>query len=198
MNSTALTCCGASAMIDALGQLFLQAKQSGRAVEIAGPQFAQVSLEQVGDARQRRLDRLDLLLFLDLEHDLDLEILHALAGGADQVDHHVRHFDKGRRLRRRRLGMHLLAMAAHEEEPAGASAEDGDEPEHGDDQLELALFGRQLCAIGRTFRLFVVRHCPARFHLGTNAVATSRAGTGPTTRYKAASAHALSMAATLR
>ena len=110
MNSTALTWIGRDRGVDPPGQFFLQAEQAGRAVEVAGAQFAQIGLEQIGDARQRRLDRLDLLLFLDLEHDLDLEILHALAGRADQVDHHVRHFDESRRLRRRRLGVHLLAV----------------------------------------------------------------------------------------
>src|SRR5687768_2881277 len=149
--------------IDALGQLLLEAKQTGRAVDVAGAQFAQIGLEQIGDARQRRLDRLELLLFLDLEHDLDLEVLHALAGGADQIDHHVRHFDKGRRLRRRRLGVLLLAVAAHQEEPARAGAKDGDEPDCGNDQLELALFCRgDFRAFGRAALCLVVRHCPAR------------------------------------
>src|SRR5438552_1161824 len=82
---------------------------------------------------------IDLLFFLDLEHDLDPEILHALAGRADQVDHHVGDFDKGRRLRRRRFGMHLLAVAAHEEEPAGAAAENRDKADQRNQQLQLAL-----------------------------------------------------------
>src|SRR4051812_8528538 len=58
--------------IDPLGQFFLETKQAGRAGEIGGPQFAQIGLKQIGDARQRRLDCLDLLVVLDLEHDLDL------------------------------------------------------------------------------------------------------------------------------
>src|SRR5471032_2282836 len=67
--------------VDPPGQFFLEAKQPRRTAEIGRPQFAQIGLEDIGDARQRRLDHLDLLLFLDLEHDLDLEVLHALAGG---------------------------------------------------------------------------------------------------------------------
>ncbi|GCC49583.1 hypothetical protein chiPu_0034015, partial [Chiloscyllium punctatum] len=46
--------------VDALGQLLLEAEQAGRAVEVARAQLAHIGLEQVGDARQRRLDRLDL------------------------------------------------------------------------------------------------------------------------------------------
>src|SRR5258705_508371 len=97
LNNTAPTCCGAR-VVDPLGQFLLEAKQPGRTVDVGGTQFAQVGLEQVGDARQVRLDRLDLLLVLDLEHDFDAEILHPLAGSPDQVDHHIGHFDKGRRL----------------------------------------------------------------------------------------------------
>src|SRR6266849_9137899 len=83
--------------VDPPGQLFLQAKQARGAVEVAGPQLAQVGLENIGDARHRRLDRLELPLLLDLEHDLDLEILHALAGRTAQIDQHVRHLEEYRR-----------------------------------------------------------------------------------------------------
>src|SRR6266849_1057856 len=83
--------------IDPPGQLFLEAKQAGGAVEIAGPQLAQIGLENIGDARHRRLDRLELPLLLDLEHDFDLEILHALAGLTAQIDQHVRHLEEYRR-----------------------------------------------------------------------------------------------------
>src|SRR5712671_7007119 len=103
--------------IDSPGQLFLEAKQAGGAVEVAGPQLAQVGLENIGDARHRRLDRLELLLLLDLEHDLDLEILHALAGRTAEVDQHVRHLEKHRRFCRRRLGVHVLAVVTEEQEP---------------------------------------------------------------------------------
>src|SRR4029079_17711771 len=157
-------------VVEALGQLFLEAKQPGRAVEVGGPQFAQVGLEQVGDARQVGLDGLDLLLFLDLEHDLDAEILHALARRADQIDHHVGHFEERRRLLRRRFGVLLLAMAAHHEEPgAAAGAEDGREAPHRDEKLDLALFRRCGFAVGRAFCLLVISHCPARFQSGMNA-----------------------------
>src|SRR5580693_2426929 len=59
-----------------LPAIFLDPKQARRSVEVAGTQFTQIGLENIGHARQRRLDRFDLLLFLDLEYDLDLEILH--------------------------------------------------------------------------------------------------------------------------
>src|SRR5258708_31222224 len=72
--------------IDPPGQFFLQAKQARGTVEIAHPQLAQIGLKNIGDARHRRLDRLELPLLLDLEHDLDLEILHALAGRTGQID----------------------------------------------------------------------------------------------------------------
>src|SRR5438105_13920402 len=65
--------------VDAPGQFLLEPEQPGRTVEIAGAQFPHVGLEDVSDARHARLDRLDLLLFLHLEDDLELEILHALA-----------------------------------------------------------------------------------------------------------------------
>src|SRR5579863_721235 len=65
--------------VDAPRQLFLETKQAGRAVKVCRAQFAQVGLENIGHARKRRLDRLDLLLFLDLEHELDLEVLHPFA-----------------------------------------------------------------------------------------------------------------------
>src|SRR6478672_8807965 len=95
--------------IDPPGQLFLQPKQAGGAVEVAGPQLAQVGLENIGEARHRRLDRLELLLLLDLEHDLDLEILHALAGRTAEVDQHVRHLEECRRFCRRCVGVHFVA-----------------------------------------------------------------------------------------
>src|SRR6516162_1971517 len=56
--------------VDPPRQFLLQAEQPGRAVEIGGSEFAQIGLEDVGDARHRRLDVLDLLLFLQLEDDL--------------------------------------------------------------------------------------------------------------------------------
>jgi hypothetical protein len=98
-------------------------------------------LKDIGDARHRRLDRLGLLLFLDLDHDLGLEILHALAGRADQVDQHFRHLDEDRRLdRRRRLRVHFLAVAAKEHVPGRRTEpEDADHGHRCDDQLELAL-----------------------------------------------------------
>src|SRR5438034_7180145 len=83
--------------IDPPGQLFFQPKQARGAIEVAGPQLAQIGLKNIGDARHRRLDRLELPLLLDLEHDLDLEILHALAGLTAQVDQHVRHLEEYRR-----------------------------------------------------------------------------------------------------
>src|SRR5689334_7415818 len=79
--------------VDAAGQLSLEAEQAGQAAEIANAQFPQVGLEDVGDARHARLDRLDLLVFLHLEDDLDLQVLHALARQPHQVDHDFRHID---------------------------------------------------------------------------------------------------------
>src|SRR5450631_239554 len=150
--------------VDPPGQFFLEAKQAGRAVEVGGPQFAQIGLKQIGDARHRRLDGLDLLLFLDLEHHLDLEILHALAGAADQIDQQVRHVDENRRFRRRRrLGMRFLAVTAKEEEPGRAAADDGEHRDRGDDQLELALRRRSLGGFRRAFCWFFICHRPVRF-----------------------------------
>src|ERR1700704_3911321 len=51
--------------VDPPGQFFLEAKQPRRTVEIGRPQFAQIGLENIGDARHRRLDQFELLLFLD-------------------------------------------------------------------------------------------------------------------------------------
>src|ERR1700730_15770762 len=129
--------------IDPPGQLFLETKQTRRAGEIGRPQLAQIGLEDIGNARHRRLDRLDQLFLFDLKHDLGLEVLHALAGRADQVDQHFRHVDENRRLRRSRLGVHLFAMASEEHEPGHRTAADNDEQAHrGDDDLELALGSR--------------------------------------------------------
>src|SRR5580692_2159893 len=146
--------------VDPPRQLFLEAKQSRRTVEVARPELAQVGLEDIGDPRHRRLDRLDLLLFLDLEHQLELEVLHALAGRAGQIDQHVRHFDEGRRLRRRRFGVHFrFVVMAEEQEPGrSTSAEDGEHADHDDHQLEFALgYGEAACGFRCAVRLFVVR-----------------------------------------
>src|ERR1700738_4429865 len=115
--------------IDPLGELFLETKQARRAGEIGRPQLAQIGLEDIGDARHRRLDRLDLLFLFDLEHDLGLEILHALAGRADQIDQHFRHLDEDRRLHhhRRRLRVHFFGVAAKEHEPGRGTAAKDDE-----------------------------------------------------------------------
>jgi hypothetical protein len=124
--------------------------------------------------------------------------LHPLAGSPDQVDHHIGHFDEGRRLRRRRFGVLFLAMAAHQEEPTGAGAEDCDETRHRNDQLELALFRRRgFCAVC-AFRLLIVSHCPARFDSEKRTRLPPAWVTMPPQREtKAASAHALSIRATL-
>src|SRR6266568_3358549 len=98
--------------IDPPGQFLLEPKQARGAVEIAHPQLAQVSLKNIGESRHRRLDGLELPLLLDLEHDLDLEILHALARRTAQVDQHVRHLEECRRFRRRCVGVHLVAGMA--------------------------------------------------------------------------------------
>src|SRR5882724_1065320 len=123
--------------IDAPGQLLLEAIQAGRAGEVARSQLAQIGLENVDDARQRRLDRLGLLFFLHLKHKLDLEVLHALAGRVDQIDQHVRHFDIGRRFRRRHLRVHVLAVMSQEKEPGRPATDDGKDRDRGDDQFEL-------------------------------------------------------------
>src|SRR2546429_5646279 len=102
--------------IDAPGQFLLEPKQARGAVEIAHPQLAQVSLKNIGEPRHRRLDGLELPLLLDLEHDLDLEILHALAGRPAQVDQHVRHLEEYRRFRPPRLRLQPVAWLADEPE----------------------------------------------------------------------------------
>src|SRR5258707_9278405 len=150
--------------VDPPGQLFLEAKQARGAVEIAHPQLAQIGLKNIGDARHGRLDRLDLPLLLDLKHDLDLEILHALAGRTAQIDQHVGHLEEYRRLCRRGVGVHLVAVAK-EQEPARHRA--ADHQQHGpgrDHQLEPALWRPDL---RRRFRHvavhpFVFSHRPAR------------------------------------
>src|SRR6266436_5396086 len=150
--------------VDPAGQFFLEPKQARGAVEVGRAQFAHVGLEDVGDARHRGLDRLDLLLFLDLEHDLHFQILHTLARRTDQVDQHVRHFNERRRLYRRRLGVFLLVVMAEEKKPArGAAAKHGQRADHDDDEFELAL-GRGDClgTISRSaFRLIVLSHGPS-------------------------------------
>src|SRR4051812_39351310 len=149
--------------IDAAGQLFLEAEQSARAVEVAGAQFAQVSLEDVGDARHRRLDRLDLLLFLHLEDDLDLEILHALAGQPCKVDHDLRHVDVDRWLGSGHFRVLFALALGHQHPAADAAAHDDEETDRGNDQLELAFFRRS--ALGgfrrRAAAFVIISHRPA-------------------------------------
>src|SRR6266849_2361382 len=149
--------------IDPPGQFLLEPKQACGAVEIAHPQLAQVSLKNIGDARHRRLDRLDLPLLLDLEHDLDLEILHALAGRTAEVDQHVRHLEEYRRFCRRGISVHLVAGMAEEQQPGRGN--DDHHQQHGrgrDHQLELALGCRACHSLrGATVCLLVVCHRPA-------------------------------------
>src|SRR3984893_15465325 len=125
--------------VDPPGQLFLEAEQAGGTVEVDRPQFAQIGLKQVGDARHGRLDRLGLLVFPEFEHDLDLEVLHALAGRAGHIDQHLRHVDEDRRFRHRCGRMHLFGLVTEEKEPGGAAAEDHQHADRGDDQPRLAL-----------------------------------------------------------
>src|SRR5215470_13000911 len=112
--------------VDAAGQLLLEAKQPGRAVKVAGAKLAHIGLEDVGDARHARLDRLDRLVLLHLKDDLHFQILHALAGQADEVDHDFRDLDIGRRLHMRRVGVLLLVAMAlgHHQPGADATADD--------------------------------------------------------------------------
>src|SRR5882672_8548642 len=118
--------------VDPTGQFFLEAEQRGGTVEIDRPQFAQIGLKQVGDARHGRLDRLGLLVFPDLEHDLDLEVLHALAGRTDHVDQHLRHVDEHRFRHHGRRRMHLFSLMTREKEPGGAAAEKHQHAHRGD------------------------------------------------------------------
>src|SRR3954451_19634037 len=144
--------------VDPPRQFFLQAKQSGRSVEVRGAQLAQVGLKNVADPRHGRLDGLDLFLFPDLEHDLHLEILDALARRADQVDQHLRHVDEDRRFRRRGLGAHLLAVSAEEKEPGRASAAAGQQQRRGsDDDQFLFVFFRRGSRFSAVFLVVIVR-----------------------------------------
>src|SRR5216684_1792818 len=149
--------------IDPPDQFFFQAKEARGAVEIAHPQLAQVSLKNIGEARHCRLDRLELPLLLDLEHDLDLEILHALAGRTAQVNQDVRHLEECRRFCRRCVGVHLVAGMTEEQKPG--RRDDDHHEHHGrgrDHQLELALWRRDFRSFRRAaVRLFVVCHRPA-------------------------------------
>jgi hypothetical protein len=58
-----------------------------------------------------------------LEHDLDLEILGAVAAGVGQVDQHLGQVDEHRRLGDRRCGLRLV-RAAKQHVGAGADAAD--------------------------------------------------------------------------
>src|SRR5258707_1802144 len=147
--------------VDPLGQFFLQAKQTHRTVQVGRPQLAQIDLKNIGDARQRRLDRLGLLLFLELEHELHFEILHAIAGPAGQIDQHVRHLDEYRWLRLHHGRVRFVTVIAEEEEPGRAATDNNEHADDGDDQLELALWRRRyLGSFRAAVCLFVVRHRP--------------------------------------
>src|SRR5262249_46532469 len=66
--------------IDAARQFLAQPVEPGGAFKVALAHLAQIGLERVHDARHQRLDLLDQLRILDLEHDLGLEIAGAAAG----------------------------------------------------------------------------------------------------------------------
>ena len=64
--------------VDAAQQLFAQAVDAGRAVEIARPELAHEDLETILDPRQERLDLRYELLVLDLERGAELQDLGAI------------------------------------------------------------------------------------------------------------------------
>jgi hypothetical protein len=80
--------------IDAPGQLLFQPIEPGGAVEVGRPQLAQVGLEGVHHPRHQRLNLLHQLLVRQLQHDLHLEVLRAVAAAVGQVDQHIRHVDE--------------------------------------------------------------------------------------------------------
>jgi len=98
--------------------------------------------------------------FLHLKHKLDLEVLHALAGRVDQIDQHVRHFDIGRRFRRRHLRVHVLAVMSQEKEPGRPATDDGKDRDRGDDQFELAPGRDDFRNFRGAIRLIIVCHRP--------------------------------------
>src|SRR5215469_5792074 len=143
-------------------QLLLEAEQAGRTGEVGGAQLAQIGLEDVGDARHGRLDLLDLLLFLELEDDLHLQILHPLAGIAGQVDQHVRHVDEHRRLHLHRFRVLLAFIVVAEEKEIGrrSPAKQGEHADDHHDQLEFALgLGADFSGLTTAAFGFVVCHC---------------------------------------
>src|SRR3954454_7815247 len=83
--------------VDTPSQFLAQPVEPGRTFEVGLAHLAQIGLERVHDARHQRLDLLDELLVVDLEHDLGLEIARAAGSGALQVDHHFRQIEEGRR-----------------------------------------------------------------------------------------------------
>src|SRR4051812_38089129 len=83
--------------VDAPRQFLAQPVEPGRTFKIGLAHLAQIGLERVHDARHQRLDLLDELLVLDLEHDLGLEIAGATGSGALQVDQDFRQIEERRR-----------------------------------------------------------------------------------------------------
>src|SRR6185312_774974 len=64
--------------IHAAQQLFLQAQHAGRTFQVVQPEFAQIGLELVGDARHQGLDRRLVLLIVKFQRYRQLQI----GGGA--------------------------------------------------------------------------------------------------------------------
>ena len=145
--------------VDAPRQLFLEPVEPGRAVEVGRPQFAQVGLERVHDARHQRLDALDEVGLGQFEHDLHLEILRAVGAGVGEVDQHVRQVDEGRGLDHGLLGLLGFGFAVageHEAITAEAAAAQNKQRGHRDDDRLFGEFGFGLgCGLG--VRLRVVR-----------------------------------------
>src|SRR5690242_1284863 len=96
------------------GELFLEAVETRRAVEIGRPQLAQIGLKSVHDAGHHRLDLLHQRRIGQFEHQLDLEILSVIAARVGQVDQHLRHIEKDGRLRLRRRRMSTAGPSEHQ------------------------------------------------------------------------------------
>ena len=84
--------------IDPAGQLFLEAVEAGRSIEVRRTQLPQVSLKGIHDSRHQRLDLRHQRRIRQFEYDLDLEILGTVCARIRQVDQDVRQIDESRGL----------------------------------------------------------------------------------------------------
>ena len=102
--------CRGRGHVDPPEELFAQPGQPCGSAQVLDPQFPEIDLEVVDDARQDGLDPLDVVVLFELQTYADLEIV-ALASGTVEVHQKIRKIEKDHRAHPFRLnGLTGLAI----------------------------------------------------------------------------------------